>query len=112
MIEASGSTDNAVNYTTDDDVDCCGVCYEAGIGDGAEMWVVVSGIADVYYGGAVTRGTFSRVPITGDGYNTGEAIAEALPTAPFATDKHFGEIGHPIESIGSAGLAKTVLHFN
>jgi hypothetical protein len=114
IAEADTTTDDAFTYTTDGVPDPIGIVYEAGIADGSECWVVVAGIADVYYGGAVTRGTFSRVPVAADGapYATGMAIAEAVPTSPFATDKHFQEIGHPIESIGSAGLARTVLHFN
>ena len=112
IVEPDGSVDEAIKLTADDDIDPIGVIYNAGIADGDLVWVVVSGIADVYYGGNVTRGTFSRVPVTADGYNAGEAISEALPTSPFATDKHFQEIGHPIESRVGAGLAKTVLHFN
>ena len=89
--------------------------YRGEVAEDGEMWIVVGGIADVYYGGNVTRATFSRVPVAGDGgsYSTqGWAINEALPTSPFATDKHFQEIGHPIESRTGAGLAKTIVHFN
>jgi hypothetical protein len=112
IVEPASSTDNAVKLTTDGDVDPIGIIYEAGIADGEEMFIVVAGIAEVYYGVAVTRATFSRVPIVADGLNPGEAMNEALPSPPFATDKHFQEIGHPIESRGTPGLAKTVLHFN
>ncbi len=112
IVEPSSTTDNAVKMTTDGDVDPIGIILESGIPNGALMWVVVAGIAEVDYGVAVTRGTFSRVSIVADGIAVGQAMNEALPSPPFATDKHFQEIGHPIESIGAPGLAKTILHFN
>lgn len=112
IVEPSSAVDNGVQLTTDDDFDPVGIIYESGIDDGDGMWVIVSGIADVLYGTTVTRATFSRVPVTADGLNPGEAINEPLPSPPLATDKHFREIGHPIESRGTPGLAKTILHFN
>jgi hypothetical protein len=90
-----------------------GVFLESGIADGAEAWIVVSGIADVYFIGNTTIGHLARGFITGDaGYVAGQALSEAVPAAPFATDKHFYEIGHVLESRTGAGLAKTCLHFN
>lgn len=112
IVEPSSNIDNAVKYTTNGDIDPVGVVYESGIPNGEKMWVVIAGIADVYYGTIVTRGTFSRVSVLADGVATGQAVNEALPVPPFATDKHFQEIGHPLESRGTPGLAKTVLHFN
>ncbi|MCK4819851.1 hypothetical protein KA005_29065, partial [bacterium] len=112
IVEASDSVDNAVKHVGGDDIDPMGIMYNAGVADGDYVWVVVSGIAEVYYSGNVTRATFSRVPTTGEAITSGQAINEALPSSPFATDKHFQEIGHPLESRVGAGLAKTVLHFN
>jgi hypothetical protein len=112
VLEPSSTVDNAIKLTDNNDVDPVGIMYENGIADGAECWVIISGIAEVLYGTAVTRGTFARVPIIADGVASGRAVAEALPTPPFATDKHFQEIGHPIETIAAPGLAKTILHFN
>lgn len=112
IAKASLSIDNAFEYTTNNNVDPVGVVYDNGVANGGLVRIVVSGIAEVYYGSAVTRGTFSRVPVSGEGIASGQAINEALPVPPFATDKHFQEIGHPIESRGTPGLAKTVLHFN
>ena len=75
--------------------------------------MVVSGIADVYFVGNTTRGYLARTFITGDaGYVTGQALSEAVPTAPFSTDKHFCEIGHILSSRTGAGLARVNLHFN
>ena len=90
-----------------------GVIFEDGIADGSGVWVVVQGIADVYFIGNTARGNLARGFITGDaGYVSGQVLAEAAPTAPFGTDKHFYEIGHVLENRTGAGLAKVVLHFN
>ena len=112
IVEASDTIDNAIKHTTGDDIDPIGIVYDDDIPDGELVWIVVSGIAEVFYSGAVTRATFSRVPTIAEAIASGQAINEALPVPPFATDKHFQEIGHPIESRVGAGLAKTVLHFN
>lgn len=112
IAEAEGTTDDGIQYAAGGDVDPMGVFYEEGVPDGALTWIVVSGVAEVYYAMAVTRATFSRVSTTLEALPDGQAVNEALPVPPFATDKHFQEIGHPIESRGSAGLARTVLHFN
>lgn len=112
IVEPEGSTDFAVKYPEPGDVDPIGVVYDSDIPDGSLMRIVVAGIADVFYRGNVTRATFARVATTVEAGNGGQAVNEALPIPPFATDKHFQEIGHPIESRIGAGLAKTVLHFN
>lgn len=112
IVQASASVDNAVEYTSDDDIDAIGIIYEGGILDGELMWVVTDGKVDVYYGTAVTRATFSRVPVVADSLSPGQAVNEALPVPPFATDKHFQEIGHPLESRGTPGLALSNVHFN
>lgn len=112
IVEPSLTTDFGVKYTEPGDSDPLGIVYDSDVPDGGQMRIVVAGIADVYYRGNVTRGTFSRVATTVEAGNGGQAVNEALPTPPFATDKHFQEIGHPIESRVGAGLAKTILHFN
>ncbi len=112
IVKADDNVDNGVEYIPADSPDPIGIVYSAGIPDGGYMWVVIAGITDVYYSGNVTRGTFSRAAVTADGVSAGVAINEALPVPPFTTDKHFQEIGHPIESRVGAGLAKTVVHFN
>jgi hypothetical protein len=113
LVDASPTVDNAVQLVPVNAPDCIGVFLESGIADGAEAWVVVSGIADVYFFGSTTRGHYARVGVTADtGEAAGQAISEELPTSPFATDKHFAEIGHVLESRTGAGLAKCCLHFN
>lgn len=113
VVSNSATTANAVEKIVVDQPDPIGVFYESGIADGAEAWVVVAGIADVYFIGSTTLGYLARGFVSADaGYVTGQALAEALPAAPFATDKHFYEIGHVLEARVGAGLAKCVLHFN
>jgi hypothetical protein len=106
--------DHAVEKIVVDIPNPIGVFYESGVADGAEAWVVVSGIADVYFVSDATRGHIARGFLTADGasYVTGQALSEAVPGSPFAADKHFYEIGHVLESRTGAGLAKCVLHFN
>lgn len=111
-LKGSSSFDNGVELTVNDDVDPIGIMYSNGVPDGEYVWIVKSGKAYVLYGTAVTRGTFARIPVVADSIASGRAVAEALPTPPLATDKHFQEIGHPIESIGAPGLALTMVHFN
>lgn len=113
VLEVSLTTDNGVKLIDIDDIDPIGIIYDNNIPDGELVWVVVSGLAEVLYSTPVALGTISRCPAGGDASGTiGEAINEPLPAPPFATDKHFQEIGHPIEAIGSPGLALTDLHFN
>lgn len=113
VVTNSAALANAVVLAVDGEPDALGVFYESGIADGDTAWVVVSGIADVYFIGSTTLGHLARTFIGGEaGYVTGQAKSEAIPAAPFASDKHFCEIGHVLEARVGAGLAKCVLHFN
>ena len=113
VVTNSATTANAVVLAVDGEPDALGVFYESGIANGAAAWVVVSGIADVYFAASTTLGHLARTFISGEaGYVIGQAKSEAIPTSPFATDKHFCEIGHVLEARVGAGLAKCVLHFN
>lgn len=114
LLDTHHSVDNAVALVGLNMPDCIGVFYESGIADGSEAWVVVAGIADVYYIGSTTNGHYARMSRDDGGESgvIGQAISEAIPSTPFATDKHFQEIGHVLEARTGAGLAKTVLHFN
>jgi hypothetical protein len=116
VVTPASGTSNAVSKVIVDYPNPIGVFYESGIADGAEAWVVVAGIADVYFVGNTTRGQVARGFLTADGasYVAGQALAEAVPTGSPAvvTEKHFYEIGHVLETRVGAGLAKCVLHFN
>ena len=93
--------------------DPIGCVYQAVAAD-AEVLIVITGVAEVYFVGNTTAGHFARGFLTADGasYVAGLALSELLPTSPFDDDKHFYEIGHVLESRVGAGLAKVVLHFN
>lgn len=87
-----------------------GVVYDTSIENDAEGWVVVSGIAEVYYRASSTIGHLARV---GVGADTGEVAGQAESDGSPANDAvHFREIGHPIQTRVDAGLALTILHFN
>ncbi len=83
-----------------------GIVLEAGVADGSEAWIVISGIAEVLMdaGGSV-RGdriiSSGNIAGSGDVWNAGGAVAT-----------HFLEIGHCIESVGGIGLARCIVHFN
>lgn len=112
IAHTSPGTDDAFQLAPDDTPDPIGVIYEAGIADGAECWIVIQGIVEVYFEAATTRGEFARVQVNTDGGTVGVAVSEAMPTSPFATDKHFQEVAHILESIGGAGLARCIIHLN
>lgn len=112
-VSAASTANSGVILTPVDAPDCIGVFYETGVASDADAWVVVAGIADVYFWTDTVRGYFVRTGVTTDtGEVAGQAIAEAVPTSPLATDKHFMEIGHCLETRTGAGLAKVLLHFN
>lgn len=112
-VTASSAYDNACSNIVVNVPNPIGVVYESGVADGSPMWVVVSGIAEAYFANTPTRGYLARGFLTGDaGYVSGQILSEAIPTSPFATDKHFYELGHILETKGAPGLAKMVLHFN
>lgn len=111
-VSLKTATPWTVALTGIDQPDCVGVVLEPDIPDGGDLWVTISGVAPVLFGGSATVKNLARTPITADSGAAGIAIAEAFPTSPFATDKHFCEIGHIIESRTGAGLANVILHFN
>lgn len=107
------SVANGFSLCTVGDPDIIGIVYDEGIAADGQCWVVTSGIADVFFVGNTTIRYLARMCASGDsGAANGKAIAETAPTSPFATDKHFQEIGHVIEARTGAGLAKCVVHFN
>lgn len=113
LVSADTGVDDACRLTPLDGLDTIGIMWSDGVADGSAVWVVVSGIAQVKTGAAATRGQFVRQSVTTDtGAAAGIAITEAAPTTPFATDNHFREVGHCIQTTGAAGLARCVIHFN
>lgn len=105
LVEASAGTTDAFSTSQANSDETIGVVLDAGVADGSEAWVVISGIADVLIdaGGSTfgDRMITSATAGSADVWNTGGAVAT-----------HFQEIGHCIESRGGAGLARCILHFN
>lgn len=81
-----------------------GVVLDAGVADGSEAWIVISGIADVLIdaGGAALG---DRIVASA---TAGSADVNNSPS----NTVHFTELGHVIEAIGGAGVTRCVLHFN
>lgn len=113
VVCAHDTVDNAVKKIVVNVPDPIGIIYDDGIADGQPVRVVISGLADIYFIGSTNRGYLARGFITGDaGYVSGQALSEAVPSSPFASDKHFYEIGHVLQSRTGAGLARCMVHFN
>lgn len=103
IVEASGT--QGFDQADANDVMPIGVCYDAGVANGSECWVVVGGIADVLIdAGGCTIGDW-----LGTGATAGSADGDA---ATPAAAQHFQEIGHALETRVGAGLAKGIIHFN
>lgn len=116
IVHPSSSTDGAFNNCEIDEPDIIGVVFGdddgAQVNDGVNCWIVKQGLAYIYSITAATREWFIRNREGAEGGSAGQAIAEALPSVPFATNKHFQECGHCLESTGGAGLVLCSIHFN
>ncbi len=115
LVQADTTQNDAVKLTDTDEEETFGVFLDSGIADGAEAWVVVSGIADVAMedNTTATRGNWVRSSVTEAGYAD---ATNAAPPSP-AAFSHFNEIGNCIETVTATGegtniLARCVLHFN
>jgi hypothetical protein len=114
-VTAGSAEDESVILNPVDVPAVFGVFYDSGIADGDVALIVVSGIARVLFYTDSVRGLFARAGRDDDDtgvITAGFAISEAIPLPPFATDKHFAEIGHILESRTGQGLARVNLHFN
>ncbi len=102
MVHALGG--NAVDIAAVSGENAIGVFLDAGIPDGQEAWVVVSGIADVL---ADSTGwtVGDRIVLSNTMAGTGEA--NNIPS----TTVHFTEVGHAVE-VAVSTTGRVVLHFN
>jgi len=108
IVAASTSYDNAI-YTAPANADMpVGVVYENGIADTYDVWVVVSGVADVLMKNTVApvHGYVAFVSSTAGRADCGGSIP--------ANAEHWREIGHLLESKtgGTDVFSKVTLHFN
>jgi hypothetical protein len=112
LVSCSTTADREVILQTNE-YDTVGVVQEAGIAEGSEMWVWMLGsVCQVLYkdSNAATRG---NILIAAD--TNGRAIDITNPGSGLpATDTHFKECGHVMESknSGTNVLALAILHFN
>jgi len=112
VVTTGGTIDNSFILQSSE-FEAAGIVYETGVADGAECWVVITGIAEVLLkdGTAATRGNWTKCADT-----DGRAEVTTAPSGigALATSEHFREIGHCLESkdAGTNVLAKLVLHFN
>ncbi len=112
LVRADTATNDAVILTGVSDDECFGVFLEAGIADGSEAWVVVSGIADVAFNDNIAAVRGNWVGTGAAGYARTQAAPPALGIAA-----HFEEIGHSIENVTAGGggthiLGRCVIHLN
>lgn len=117
IVVAAGGVDAAFTLCAVGGIDPIGIIYgdDAGnqVADAAACWIVIQGLAYVLFESATTRGHFARMGVAADSNDApGLAMSETVPTAPFSVDKHFSETGHVLQTIGSAGLALCMVHFN
>ena len=103
IVEADDTDENSYKKADGSAVDPIGTVYNAGVADGSEVWIVIAGIAEVLLdaGGCVHH----------DRLITSATAGSADVSNSPSTAVHFQEIGHAIETVVGAGLAKTVLHF-
>lgn len=111
-VKADTSADNAIAVAGADSVVPIGVVYDSGIADGKDVWVIVSGIADVLFKDTVApvRGYWVAISDA-----SGRATnADHTGSTPPEQAEHNREIGHCIESkdAGTDVVAKCILHFN
>jgi len=112
LLEASSVVDNAVVIQTNE-VDTIGIMYSDGVANGEEVWVVVSGKAQVLIKDGITAvRDYWVFTSTTDG-RADMLVASSGGTIQ-ALEGHFNEIGHCVEAkaSGTNVLALVVIHFN
>ena len=105
IVSHNGTVANAFGLTAVNATHCLGVVYEPGVEDGAECWVVVSGIAQVLMKNAATMGHICRIPLTADVGEAGYAM-DAVQSDTASVYK----IGDVLETAEAEVLCKVLLH--
>ena len=104
LVIASTGTADAFETAGISDDRVIGVVLDAGVADGSEAWIMKSGIANVLIDAGGTALGDRIISST----TAGSGLVDNGPASP----QHFQEIGHCIEAIGGAGLARCVIHLN
>lgn len=103
LVSASPYRDTACTLTVAGNPNCIGVFYESGIANGSSSWIVINGIASVYFSGTVDRGKIARSGMSDDlGYSSGMAVADVPSLTAY-------KIGVAIEARTGAGLSRCIL---
>ena len=110
LVQASTTTDFAVEQADADGVQAIGAFLDDGVPDASWAWVVVSGICDVMLEDATAATHGNWVQVSG---TAGRADATNSPPSPASTNAHFTEIGHCIQTAGAGSdvKARIVMHF-
>jgi len=112
LVALSTSVDKEVIKQANE-YDTIGVVQEAGIAEGSEMWVWMNGsVCQVLYKDTVAA-VHGNILLAAD--TDGRCIDATNPGSGLpATDTHFKECGHVLESkdAGTNVLALAILHFN
>ena len=110
VVSASTTADNEAILQTNE-YDAFGVIQQAGVAQGSEMWVWVTGsICQVLFESGVTP-TRGYVAICSDVDGRADQFSNPGNGLP-AVDIHFKEIGHILQTGSAGGLALVTLHFN
>lgn len=112
LVTTSTSADNEVVLQSDT-YDTIGVVQEAGIAEGAEMWIwTIGSICQVLYKDS-TASTHGNILVADAVDGRASDIANPGSGLP-ATDLHFTECGHVLESKGAGTnvLVLASIHFN
>ncbi len=102
LVMADTTDENSFDTAATNALDTIGVVYNGGVADGSDVWIVIGGIAEVLLdaGGCVHNDRLISSATAGSAdVGNSPSIAE-----------HFQEIGHAIETVVGAGLAKAMIH--
>ena len=112
LVAASTSADREAIKQANE-YDTVGVVQEAGVAEGSEMWIWMTGsVCQVLFKDSVAA-THGNILIAAD--TDGRAIDVTNPGSGLpAVETHFKECGHVMESAGAGTdvLALAMLHFN
>lgn len=102
LVEADGTDENSYKVADTNSVHVVGFVYNAGVADGSEVWIVTGGIAKILVdaGGCIHHDRLIASVTAG---------SADVSNTPSAAD-HFKEVGHAIETVVGAGLAKAMIH--
>ena len=102
LVEADDTDESSYKTADANALDVIGVVYNAGVADASEVWIVIAGIAEVLLdaGGCVHHDRL---------ISSNTAGSADVANSP-AVAVHFQEVGHALETVVGAGLAKAVIH--